>query len=140
MLRFGAPTFRLALERSGITTNETLYVQVRAGENRGPRVTRGRKVLAHALKIIAGGSSLAAATGYFSEWHQLIGVAILVAIFLDTISSNHKRLLTAFQAGYPYESLREKARRRYNRQLDPLLKQLRKPDAVKMPQTRLGTG
>jgi hypothetical protein len=67
------------------------------------------------------------ATGYLSDWQQLTGVAILVAIFLDTISSNHKRLLSEAQAGYTYEFLRESVSRTYNRELDPLLKQLQKP-------------
>src|SRR3984957_18568141 len=113
------------------TEINTLYTQVRNGESRGKRVARGRKVVAYGLKIIAGGGSLAVATGYFSAWHQLIGVAILVAIFLDTTSSNHKRLLAEVQAGYAYESPREKVSRKYNRQLDPFLKQLRKPDLAK---------
>lgn len=109
----------------------TLYMQIRAGESRGKRVARGRKFVAYGLKIIAGGGSLAVATGYFSHWHQLIGVAILVAIFLDTVSSNHKRLLAEVQAGYAYESLRERVSRKFNRQLDPLVKQLRKPGVTK---------
>jgi hypothetical protein len=105
----------------------TLCAQAWTGENRGKRVARARKVVAYLLKTIAGGGSLVVATGYFSDWHQLIGVAILVAIFLDTISSNHKRLLAEAQSGYAYEFLRENVSRKYNRQLDPLLKQLQKP-------------
>jgi hypothetical protein len=105
----------------------TLTAQAWTGEVHGKRVARARKVFAYLLKAIAGGGSLVVATGYFSEWHQLIGVAILVAIFLDTISSNHKRLLSEAQSGYAYEFLREGASRKYNRQLDGLTKQLRKP-------------
>jgi hypothetical protein len=104
----------------------TLYDQTRAGEARGKKVARLRKVIAYGLKAIAGGGSLVVATGYLSHWQQLIGVAILVAIFLDTISSNHKRLLAEAKAGYTYEFLRESVSRKYNRELDPLVKQLRK--------------
>lgn len=106
---------------------DTLYTQARTGEKRGKSVARARKVVAYLLKAIAGGGSLVVATGYFSASHQLIGVAILVAIFLDTISSNHKRLLAEAQSGYAYEFLRENVSRKYNRQLDPLLKELQKP-------------
>jgi len=119
-------------EQSLIETEiNTLYQQIRAGEDRGKRVARARKVVAYGLKIIAGGGSLAVATGYFAAWHQLIGVAILVAIFLDTVSSNHKRLLAEVQAGYAYEALREKVSRSYNRKLDPIVKRLRQPDIAK---------
>lgn len=104
---------------------DLLYQKARAGEKRGKQAAMGRKIAAYGLKIIAGGGSLAVATGYFSDWHQLIGVAILVAIFLDTITSNHKRLLAQAQAGYAYESLIEKVSRQYNREADPLLKTLR---------------
>jgi len=106
----------------------TLEAQTRTGEDRGKRAAQLRKIIAYGLKAIAGGGSLVVATGYLSAWQQLIGVAILVAIFLDTISSNHKRLLSEAQAGYAYEFLRESHSRKYNRELDPLVKQLKKSD------------
>lgn len=106
----------------------TLEAQTRTGENRGKKLARLRKIIAYGLKAIAGGGSLVVATGYLTNWQQVIGVAILVAIFLDTISSNHKRLLAEATAGYTYEFLRESHSRKYNRELDPLLKQLKKSD------------
>lgn len=107
----------------------TLYQQARDGEIRGKRAATARKVVAYVLKGIAGGGSLVVATGYFAGWHQLIGVAILVALLLDTISSNHKRLLSLVQAGYAYEFLIQKVSRQYNRDADPLVKKLRDASA-----------
>jgi hypothetical protein len=106
---------------------DTLYRQARAGEARGRRVGVARKCVAYGLKGIAGGGSLVVATGYFPEWHQMMGIAILSAIFLDSISSNHTRLLAEVQAGYAFGFLQEKVSRSYNRQLDAQLRQLRKP-------------
>jgi hypothetical protein len=110
---------------------DTLYKQIFAGEKRGKRVGRIRRIVAYTLKFIAGGGSLAVATGYFAQWTHPIGVAILVAVFLDTISSNHKRLLSEVEAGYAYEFLRMKVSRKFNRQYDPLNKQLKKADLTK---------
>lgn len=110
---------------------DTLYKQVDAGEKRGKRVGTIRRFVAYTLKFIAGGGSLAVATGYFAALTHPIGVAILVAIFLDTISSNHKRLLSEVEAGYAYEFLKMKVRSKFNRQYDPLNKKLKKPDLTK---------
>jgi hypothetical protein len=59
-------------------------------------------------------------------WNQPVGVAILIAALLDSVSSNHKRLLSEVQAGYAYEFLREGVTREYNRSVDPLLKHRQK--------------
>jgi hypothetical protein len=101
---------------------DTLYQQTRRGEARGKRVAGFRRFAAYFLKIIAAGGSLFVATGYVSEWNQSVGVAILIAVLLDSVSSNHKRLLSEVQAGYAYEFLREGVSREYNRLFDQLLK------------------
>ena len=116
---------------------DTLYQQVRKGEKRGKRASVGREFIAYVLKIVAGGGSLVVATGRFPEWHQLIGIAILVAIFLDTISANYKRLLAEVKAGYAYEFLREKVSRTYNRKLDPLLRQRNRPETADAAQNAI---
>lgn len=108
---------------------DTLYQQTLRGERRGAWVGRLRRIVAYVLKIMAGGGSLAVATGYRPDWNQKIGAAILVAIFLDSVSANYKRLLAEVQAGYAFEFLRERVSRGYNRSLDPLLKQMKKAGA-----------
>lgn len=77
----------------------------------------GLGAAAYVLKIIA--------AGYVSEWNQPVGVTILIAVLVDGITSNHKRLLSEVQAGYSYGFLYEKVSREHNRNLDPILEQLK---------------
>jgi hypothetical protein len=116
---------------------DELYRRVRDGEKQGKRIAFARRVVAYLLKVVAGGGSLVVATGYFRDWHQLIGVAILVAIFLDTISSNYKRLIAEAKAGYAYEFLREKVSRKYNRQVAPLLDRKKRPETAEAAQSEI---
>jgi hypothetical protein len=102
---------------------DNLFEQARRGARRGKRVGAIRRFVAYVLKIVAGGGSLVVATGYRHEWDQQIGIAILIAIFLDTLSSNHTRLLAEVQAGYAFNFLSEKIKREYNRSLNPLYEQ-----------------
>jgi hypothetical protein len=104
---------------------DTLYQQALKGERRGKQVARIRRILAYLLKIIAAGGSLVVATGYFPHWNQPIGVTILVAVLLDSVTSNYKRLLSEVQAGYAYGFLYEKVSREHNRSLDPILRQIK---------------
>ncbi|MBI2186929.1 MAG: hypothetical protein HYU37_07365 [Acidobacteria bacterium] len=101
---------------------DTLYQQARRGETRGKRAAGIRRFAAYFLKIVAAGGSLFVATGYAPDWNQFVGVAILIAVLMDSVSSNHKRLLSEVQAGYAYEFLREGVSREFNRSLDPLLR------------------
>lgn len=110
---------------------DTLYKQAIAGEKRGKSVARLRRLLAYLLKFVAAGGSLVVATGYLPTWNQHIGAAILVAVLLDSVSSNHKRLLSEVQAGYAYEFLRERVVREYNRKLDAILKERKRLLAAK---------
>jgi hypothetical protein len=80
--------------------------------------------MAYLLKTAAAGGSLVVATGKWPEAHQACGVAVLAAVLLDTISSNHKRLLAEVKAGYAYEALRHHVKSDYNRALDPLNRKL----------------
>jgi hypothetical protein len=105
---------------------DQLYQKTLQGEKRGKRAGLVRRLLAYLLKTIAAGGSLVVATGYVPQWNQSIGVAILIAVLLDSVSSNHKRLLSEVQAGYAYEFLRESVSREYNRSLDPILKRRKK--------------
>lgn len=101
---------------------DTLYQQTLRGEERGKSVARLRRLLAYLLKFVAAGGSLVVATGYVPNWNQPIGAAILIAVLVDGVSSNHRRLLSEVQAGYAYEFLRERVSREYNRNFDPILK------------------
>ena len=112
---------------------DTLYKQAIAGEKRGKSAGRLRRSLAYALKLVAGGGSLVVATGYLPAWNQHIGAAILIALLLDSVSSNHKRLLSEVQAGYAFGFLRERVTREYNRTLDGILKERKKLAAAGKP-------
>lgn len=102
-----------------------LFQQALRGEKRGKRVGTARRLIAYALKLIAAGGSLVVATGKFPEWSQPIGVAILIAVLLDSVTSNHKRLLSEVQAGYAFGFLHEAISRKHNRDLDPILEQMK---------------
>ena len=104
---------------------DSLYKTTYRGERRGKRLGNVRRIGAYVLKGIAAGGSLVVATGYLPQSHQAVAVAILVAVFVDGLSSNHKRLLAEVKAGYAFEFLRERVRGSYNRQLDPLISRLK---------------
>jgi len=104
---------------------DSLYKTVFRGESRGRRIGYLRRGGAYLLKGVAAGGGLVVATGYVPEFHQPIAVAILIAVFADGLTSNHKRLLAEVKAGYAFGFLREKVSRPYNRQVDPLIKRLR---------------
>jgi hypothetical protein len=93
------------------------YKKVVAGEKRGRNVGTVRRIIAYVLKIIAAGGSLIVATGRWPENHQAIGIAILVAVLLDSVSSNHKRLLAEVKAGYAYAALHHRVKSYYNGKL-----------------------
>jgi hypothetical protein len=104
----------------------TVYQQALRGEKRGKQIAWIRRAAAYVLKIVAAGGSLFVATGYVPEWNQSVGVAILIAVLLDSVSSNHKRLLSEVKAGYAYEFLRDGVSREYNRAFDLLLRRRQK--------------
>jgi len=104
---------------------EELYQQALSGESRGKRVALIRRGTAYVLKFIAAGGSLVVATGYYPNWNQPIGVAILVAVLVDGVTSNYKRLLAEVQAGYAYGFLYEAVSRKHNRILDPILDRIK---------------
>lgn len=99
-----------------------LFQQTLAGQNRGRQIGLLRRVIAYGFKLIAGGASVIVAINKFPEYYQVCGAAAVIAIFLDSVFSNHKRLLVAVQAGYAFDFLRERVSREYNRALDPLLR------------------
>jgi hypothetical protein len=112
---------------------DTLYQQALRGERRGSSVARVRRLIAYLLKFVAAGGSLVVATGYVPAWNQPIGAAILIAVLIDGVSSNHRRLLSEVQAGYAYEFLRERVSREYNRSLDAILKEQKRLAAANQP-------
>lgn len=109
---------------------DELYKKTAEGEKKGIKAAKYRRIIAYVLKIIAAGASLVIATGKLAFFHQEFGIAVLVAIFVDTISSNHKRLLAVVQAGYAYRSLRSAVRGEFNRELDPLIRLVRQGDTT----------
>jgi len=96
---------------------DELYSIVAKGEARGARIGKYRRVAAYILKIIAAGSSLVIATGMWPSLNQGFGIATLLAVLLDSVSSNHKRLIAEVEAGYAYESLRHNAKTSFNSKL-----------------------
>jgi hypothetical protein len=112
---------------------DDLYKQASAGQARGERFGRVRRRVAYTLKIIAAGGSLFVATGLFPSWHQGVGIAVLLAVFADTISSNHKRLLAEVEAGYAFRSIRSRVKREFNREASELYVRKDAGDATAQP-------
>lgn len=93
---------------------DDLYKKAKKGESLG----RTRRFFAYALKIVAGGAGLAIATGKIDNFDQELGIAVLVAIFIDTVFSNHMRLIAETEAGHAYKALSGRVKDRYNREKD----------------------
>lgn len=109
---------------------DQLYKEAAEGQKRGQNIGGIRTFFAYFLKAIAAGGSLIVATGLFPLRHQVIGIAILLAIFVDTISSNHERLIAEVQAGYAFRSLQSSVRAEFNRKASPLYAKLKNNDNI----------
>jgi thioesterase domain-containing protein len=97
---------------------ETEAVKVESTSTRRRRSAIG-------LKVIAGGSSIPVAAGIASNLSQAFGIAVLVAILVDTVTSNQKRLVAETKAAYAYRNLAEATKRNYNREAAPLVRKLK---------------
>lgn len=84
-----------------------------------------RRFVAYGLKFLAAGGSLVIATNLFPDRQQAVGIAILVAVLIDTVTSNHKRLIAEVEAGYAYRFLAQNIGYKHNRELQPLLQRVR---------------
>lgn len=93
---------------------DELYKKVKAGEHLG----RQRRILAYGLKVVAGGSGLVVASGIYPAIDQLLGMAVLVAVFIDSVFSNHMRLLAETEASHAYSALSRKVKSQFNRERD----------------------
>lgn len=113
---------------------DDLYKQAAAGQERGEKFGKIRRRIAYILKIIAAGGSLFVATGLLPSWHQAVGIAILVAVLIDTVSSNHKRLLAEVEAGYAFRALRSRVKGEFNREASELFVQKNSGDDSVQPQ------
>lgn len=103
-----------------------LFQRAERGKLRGRRVARVRRLLAYTLKAVAAGGSLVVATNVWPGDQQGVGIAILVAVLVDSITSNHRRLISEVKAGYAYEFLAHNIGLKHNRELDPLVGRLRR--------------
>lgn len=107
---------------------DELYKKTAKGQKRGERIGGQRKILAYILKGIAAGGSLLIATGLLSPFHQGIGIAVLVAIFIDTLFSNHKRLIADVEAGYAFRALSSRVKGEFNRKASSLYQKIHDGD------------
>jgi len=113
---------------------DELYRQVSAGQERGERIGMVRRRVAYTLKIVAGGGSLFVATGLAPGLHQAVGIAVLVAVFIDTISANHKRLLAEVEAGHAFRAMRSRVKGEFNREVSELYAKKSSGDLSVQPQ------
>lgn len=103
---------------------DELYKKVKAGEHLG----RQKRNLAYGLKIVAGGSGLGVASGIYPAIDQLLGMTVLVAVFIDSVFSNHMRLLAETKASHAYSALSRKVKSHFNRERDTVVRKASEGD------------
>lgn len=86
---------------------------------------RLRRIVAYALKIVAAGSALVIALDFLHDWYRGLAAAALIAIFGDTVFSNHERLIGEARASHAARASRDKIARDYNRSLQGILNRLK---------------
>jgi hypothetical protein len=86
------------------------------------REAKLRRTLAYFLKAVAVFGGLAIAVGIPKEWSQVVGILIAVAITVDSLFSNHRRLLSVTEASNAYKNLLRDIEQTYNIKLAEVLK------------------
>jgi hypothetical protein len=94
---------------------------------------RPRRWFAYFLKVLAGGAALLITFGRWPNLNQILGFVALAAVFADTVTSNHLRLIGETKAGHAYRRVLFSLAREHNRALDALKRDL---DAAKDGTTR----
>jgi hypothetical protein len=79
---------------------DKLYKRLKEIEKRGLIFSRLRRFLAYSLKIIVVLSGLAVGSGKFKPYDPAFGFAASIALVVDQIFSNVKRLIAEVAAGY----------------------------------------
>ena len=83
--------------------------------------TMMRRIVAYGVKGIAVLGGVMITLGLLEEWSRYIGAAITVAVAVDYISSNHRRLLALTEAKYAYSTLLNAVDRTHTRRLADVL-------------------
>lgn len=133
------PTNQVSNQQQSLIDKELdeLYKICDRGETKGLHFTLIRKILAYTLKFVAAGGSLAIATALLKKYDQIIGIAVLVVIFIDELTSNHKRLIAEVEAGYAYRSLRSRAKWSFNSQFELIIDDVKAEDQAAIEQYKL---
>jgi hypothetical protein len=109
---------------------DEMFVEVRKRAADLSKSSKRRLRGAYLLKIVAAGGGLFIATGLLPEVHQAIGIAVLVAVFMDSVFSNHDRLVSELEAGYAFDALGTRVKREYNREASSLNEAAENGDAI----------
>jgi hypothetical protein len=80
-----------------------------------------RRCIAYVFKLIAVLGGIAVAAGIDQDMAKGIGIAIAIVICLDTVFSNHERLLCVVAAHNAYQRLLNQVHREHSRRLAPIL-------------------
>lgn len=114
---------------------DDLYKEVNARQKKLKREATVRSVGAYILKGVAVLGSGLIASGLFSQQQesvdripQVIGILILIAVSIDNVFSNHKRLLVAKEAENALWALQKKVKHEFNGKVAPLYKRRKKCD------------
>src|SRR5258707_5215145 len=82
---------------------DEMFAEVRKRASELSKSSKLRLRGAYLLKIVAAGGGLFIATGLIPQIHQAIGIAVLAAVLMDSVFSNHDRLLSEVDAGLGFE-------------------------------------
>lgn len=88
------------------------------------KIGRFRRFSAYGLKIVAGGSGFLIALDVLSAQNKWLGGAVLLAVFIDGVFSNHERLIGELDASYTAKLRRRQITAEHNRGLAPLITQM----------------
>ncbi len=91
-----------------------------------------RRFWAYGLKSIAVLSGIAIASGVKEDTAHILGIIVAVVIALDSLFSNHERMVAVTKAAQAYKRLLKEVRRKHQRELTAILQQKKdNPDNAK---------
>lgn len=93
---------------------DELYKKTKKGEKKG----LVRVFVAYLLKGISVVGGFIIAAGFLTEYDQIIGTAITLAVITDSITSNHIRMMAERKAAHAYRAVSFMVRTQFNRDID----------------------
>lgn len=103
------------------------YEGLKAEAVKRAQEAKWRRISAYTFKGIAVFGGISIAAGLHGVWSQVIGILITVAVAIDALFSNHKRLLIVSAAAHAYSNLLDNIKHTHTQKLAEVIK-LRQTD------------